>query len=219
MYILFSETAVMGAAIFGTVYGLIRCRSGKMPLYALMSVMGLLCMALGSFHTVIRVMTSVPVEGVFQTGTLGTVGAFMFFFSSNYGQIDLLVDDRSAANRKYRLTAGALSALLLVSSILAVRGSAEAGEVFGYILCSLSVSMAAYFNIKHLIIPDIEGGIVSCLRGHNALILCMGLMCTVKNAALSRDGYFFCALSAIPQCILTAACFPVLERGVRRWSE
>ena len=47
----------------------------------------------------------------------------------------------------------------------------ETGSVFG----GGGIAAAGYFHLKHLMIPDVDYGVVRCQRGYNALGLCMGL--------------------------------------------
>ena len=218
-WLLYSETVLMASAFAGLLYGSFRCILGKRPLYAVMAVLGVGCIFLGSFHTVVRLLTDVPTRGVFQTGTLGTVGAFMFFFSANYGQIDSLVDDGTPAFRKYRLTAACGTAAAAALSLLILFSPAPAGEKAGGLLGALAVCMSSYFHIKHLVIPDVEKGVVSCQRLYNAVLLCLGLLCITKSAALAYDRYYLYTLLTVPQCILTAAAVPAVDTGVSRWSE
>ena len=89
-------------ALFGFIYGGIKFFRPRQALYAQMITLALGCNAFGRLYYIVRLLTSGFITGSIQLGFFGIVGSFMFFFSSNFGTLDSLLDDRSKEFRKYR---------------------------------------------------------------------------------------------------------------------
>lgn len=77
----------------------------RKSLYASMIVLGLGCLMLGRLFQCVWLWTGGSLTEGFQIGILGAAGAFSFFFSSNFGQIDSLVDDGGKSFRRWRIIA------------------------------------------------------------------------------------------------------------------
>ena len=111
-YLPVENLAVLICAAAGFAFGARRYLRPKKPLYASMIVLGVGCVALGRLFQCVRLLTGSGITEEFQLGILGIVGAFSFFFSANYGQIDSLVDDGSGAFRKWRALSWAAPAVI-----------------------------------------------------------------------------------------------------------
>ena len=211
----------LAATVFsgaGFLYGAGKYLKPHKPLYASMIVLGTGCIMLGRGYTFMRMFTGLPVSGIFHVGILGTAGTFAFFFSSNYGQIDSLVDDGGDIFLKYRLIAFSAVLLTAVMYILILMSPAPAAEKFSDGIVSASVAAASYFHLKHIMIPDIDYGVVRCLRRYNILALMYAVLClaemTVKAYGISD---LIIAVYAA-QCPISLMLVPVMNKGVQEWS-
>ena len=217
MNVSYCDIALMICALSGVVLGF-DCLRPRKPLYSMMIVMGLGCFAIGKVYTLTRQLTGLETSGIFHVGILGTVGAFAFFFSSNFGQIDSLVDDGSRGNMIYRIIP--LTAVAAMTGIYAfiLLSPAAAAEKITDGLALSAAAAAGYYHLKHLLIPDVDNGIVKCLRGYNALALIFGfgaaLELTASAYSLERLGYAACAAESIVLVLIV----PIMKRGVRNWS-
>ena len=160
-YLLLENAVILVCALAGLFWGCDYLKPKK-PLYASMIVMGEACIALGRLFQCVRLLTGDSLTEHFQVGMLGMAGAFSFYFTSNFGQIDSLVDDGGPAFSRYRLLAlaGPFCTLLLYLPIL----SSEAGLSFkiGCAFVSVIIAASSYFHVKHLFIPDVDYGVVRC---------------------------------------------------------
>ena len=216
--LIYRDLAIMVFAAIGFISGASEYLRPHRPLYASMIVLGTGCIALGRAYTFMRVLTGLPVNGVFHAGILGTVGAFAFFFSSNYGQIDSLVDDGGDDFIKYRA-----SALLGVAAAAAIYiwilySPVPRAEKISDGIAAAAIALASYFHLKHIFIPDVDYGVVSCLRGFNVLALIYGMLCMLEMA-VSAYGYRLpLAVICVFQCIVAVLLVPVMKKGVHEWS-
>ncbi|MCR4646029.1 MAG: hypothetical protein K5695_11605 [Oscillospiraceae bacterium] len=159
------------SAAVGFGYGLYRFFRQRSAMYIKMIVFGIGCAMLGRLFETLQLFANGQIQTGFHVGVLGVVGSFLFFFTANYGQMDSLVDDKTTAFRKYRLIALAAPAcimLLYLFYFLKV-GMGQAAVVRG--IETLIISQAAYYHLKHLIMPDVDYGVIRSLRLYNLLAL------------------------------------------------
>ena len=102
-YLLAENLAILLCASAGFAFGAVRYLKPKKPLYASMIVLGLGCMMLGRLYQCVLLWTGSGLMEQFQIGILGTAGAFSFFLSANYGQIDSLNASVAAGVLSYEI--------------------------------------------------------------------------------------------------------------------
>ena len=216
-HLLAENLAVLVCAAAGFAYGAARYLKPKKPLYASMIVLGMGCVVLGRLFQCVLLLTGSSVTDRFQLGILGVVGAFSFFFSANYGQIDSLVDDGSRSFAACRRRAWAGPAVIAALYAAVAAGSMAPS---GKLVCAGTaavVGCSCYFHTKHLLIPDVNYGVVRCLRLYNALALLYGILCMLEMIALTGGAEGLLAAVSVLLCPVSAAIIPVMDRGVRAW--
>ena len=181
--LLYWKLALTLSSLFSVYFGLIRYLRNKHPLYFRMIVFGILCTMLGRAFELLQVFINGWITDGFHVGVLGIVGSFKFFFSANYGEMDMLADDKSARLRKYWLFALFAPAVILgiYAVYFAMKGFCEASVVKGCV--ALFISMASYYHLKHLIIPDVEDGLIRSIRGYNLIALVYAVLCMCEMLA------------------------------------
>lgn len=215
-YLVIENMAIMLCAGIGFIYGFGYLQNRR-TLYASMIELGVGCILLGRLYQCVWLWTGGSLTDCFQVGILGTMGGFSFFFSANYGQFDSLVDNGSKAFRKYRLiskTAPVMVAAMFTQIVLS-----PANQAFK-ISCGLACAMiaaACYFHVKHLLIPDVDYGIVHCLRNYNALALCLAVMSVAELVAMAHGIEWLLIASGAGLCAISLALIPVMDRGVKAW--
>lgn len=144
----------------------------------------------------------------FHAGYLGYVGMFFFLFSSYFGALDRLADDKNSQNLKYRI----LSFIPPICILFMAAG-------FTRMIVLLPVAGTAYYACKHLLLPDIEMGIIRVLRPYNLVVL---LFCLIQPftiefvTGISPQGAFY-TFAAFFNLILVSLALPLAYRGVRKW--
>ena len=213
-YLIFENLAVLACAAFGLLTG-IHYLNTKKALYAGMIVQGMICVALGRLFQCALLLTDGALPERFQLGSLGVMGAFSFFFSANNGQIDSLVDGGEKNSAKYRIIAALGPVCVLTMLVPILLSPASRTFKISCVVVSCIIGVASYFHVKHLLIPDVDYGVVRCLRGYNALALSVLSMLELIALAWSRAAMLYGAGAGL--CVVTAALVPALDRGVKRW--
>ena len=218
MYLYLSLALTIAAGI-SFVYGLYRFFREKSPLYVRMIVLGIGCAMLGRLFTTLLVLVNGEVFEGFSVGMLGIIGSFLFFFSANFGQMDSIVDDGSPKFRKTRIIA--LAAPVTVALIWCV-GAAIVGinkTTVWVGIEMLFLALASYYHLKHLIIEDVESGLISSIRSYNLLALIYAFLC-IMEVLLECFSVptFVIVIVYILECAVLLAFVPVLERGIKKWT-
>ena len=215
---MYANLAMFICTAVSFTYGAIRFFKKGKALYLQMIVGGLGCMMLSRAFQFITIWTTSSMPEGFHVGMLGMAGGFLFFLSANYGQMDKLLDDGARENRKYRLIpliapcvlAGIYAALFFIPSSLDKRG------IYGVIVAI--IMFASYFNLKHLIFPDVEFGFIRSIRGYNLIALLLALLSVGEIVLLSLNMQTFLLILYVATCLVSLAIVPVLERGVKKWA-
>lgn len=206
-------------AAFGFIYGLFRFFRGKSALYIQMIVFGVGCAMLGRLFELLQIVVSGRMEHGFHVGLLGTIGSFLFFFTSNYGQMDSIVDDGSKQFRKFRFI-GMIAPLTIIGLFcvtLIIGARLQTTIALG--VQTVVIALASYYHLKHLVIPDVDYGLIKAIRKYNLMALIYAYLCMaemIAEAVAWPDAILIVIFSL--QSLVLLAFVPVLERGVKKWT-
>ena len=217
-FLLFSNLAMFICMAVSFTYGVIRFFKKGKALYLQMIVGGLGCMMLGRLFQFVTLMTRGMLPEGFHIGALGIVGGFLFFLSANYGQMDKLLDDGARENRKFRLIPLLAPIVLagLYASLFFIPATAGNRTIYG--VMTAVIMFASYFNLKHLIFPDVEFGIIRNIRGYNLIALLLALLCVCEIVVLALNLQILLWILYAAICVVSIAIVPILEKGVKKWA-
>lgn len=200
---------ILSVAAAASIYGIATSVRPGTPLFYRIVSYGAGSYFLGAVYSTIY--TSIyPWSSGFNAGYLGYMGTFFFLFSSYFGALDRLADGREPEYRIYRAVsiippvAVAVSALFICS--------------VWQILLVIPAAAASYYACKHLIMPDVEMGIIRVMRPYNLIILLFCLIQPLTLYASESDvsGSLYNILSAV-NVLLVAAALPVARQEVKKW--
>lgn len=155
--------------------------------------------------------------GGFHVGYLGLIGSYFFLFSASFGQIDGLGDSRAPELRKYRLRA-MLAPAVIVASFLPMLTLAEGSGLWVNALLFLLFAATGYYNLKHLLLPDVADGILTSIRRYNAAMLLITLLNMLLAYAelLSLPGWVQ-LVPAVPAGLALMLLPYIADQGVQKW--
>ena len=177
------------------------------------------CLFIERLYEIVQYVVAGDIPQLFQVGTFGNIGCFMFLFSANYGAINSLIDDGSAALKKYRLTALAASAVYVAAAVFILLSPSDLGRKISCAFEVLFAGASSYYSIKLLIIPKKYSDFLSGLRAFHFVSLVLAVGVTVEDLIWCYQ-VSVQAIWYIPYAILLAAMLtlaPALERGTKQW--
>jgi len=206
------------SSAFCVVYGLCKYLGKRVALFSVLVVAAFGCFMMGHLYEFLSQAASSLSQQAFNVGMLARIGGFSFLFSASYAQMDGLVDDGTVGMKKYRLwalTAPVVMAALYVPVVLSAPGILEK-LVYGLVF--LFAALAGYYNLKHLIIPDVCSGIIDSIRLCSLFtlitVVCYGLMCAAGiGGRETLSEIFAVALAAAYPCTVIT-----MEKGRRKWT-
>ncbi|MDD4291230.1 MAG: hypothetical protein PHX51_03190 [Clostridia bacterium] len=207
----------LGAGI-GFIYGAKKLFKKKIALYMQLIVCALGCLMLGRLFALVNLVAIGSIPRGFQVGLLGTFGCFLFLFSANFGQMDGLVDGREKEYRKYRLLS-----LLAPACILAIYLPvlfADCGLEIKIVTAVIvfPILEAAYYNLKHLIMPDVDMGILDSIRKYNFVALILSLVCAIDLTLSAFECQIGLLINAVIMAAVCLVLVPTLDRGAKKWT-
>ena len=199
---------------YGTHFFLVK----RKALYTQMITAAVGCFMFSSLFEFLFLLAHKQAIVGFHVGMIGVIGGFFFFFTANYGQMDGLVDDRSNKFLKTRLIALidpiVIIALYVVFFILVK--NTELRVVIGIV--AMFIATSGYYNFKHIIIYDVELGIVDQIRLYNVLASVSGVLAMLRYIGQYAKINWLYYASSIAVAIVIMLITPVLKKGVMRWT-
>lgn len=206
-------------ALIGFIYSLIKFFKPKKALYKKMVACALGCLFIERLYEIVQYVIVGDLPQLFEIGTFGNIGCYMFLFSANYGAIDSLIDDKSKALKKYRIAALSAPIITLGAAIVILLSPSDPGRKITCAIEVLFVGASAYYSLKHLIIPKDYSDFLSGLRTFHAVSLLLAVGTTVEDTIWCYQ-VSVQAIWYIPYAILLVsmlALAPALERGTKQW--
>lgn len=204
------------------IYGVTVSFKKKGVLFVQIIVSGVACLALGNIFTLILQVTA-PEEIVssltngFNIGMLGIFGFFFFIFSAAFGQIDGLGDDRSKAFRKYRIIGVSAVIPVVICIVLIVFSPVQEKLKIVYAILYLPAALASYYNLKHMILPDVDLGIIACMRKYNLFMLITTIIILLSTVFKVYELTVLYGISSILVGVMGAIIIISAKRSAERW--
>ena len=207
-------------ALTGFVYSLVRFFKPRKALYLKMVGCALGCMFIERLYGFVQYLVVGDLTQSFQIGTFGTIGCYLFILSANYGAIDSLMDDGSAAIRKYRLAALAAPLVMLAAAVVILLSPSLPGRKITCVIEELFVGASAYYSLKHLIISRKYADFLTDLKLFHLISLLLAVGTTVENLMwcyqVNTQALWYIPYAILLTAMLTLA--PFLYKGVRKWN-
>lgn len=211
------NSAMFFCAGIAFLYGVANFFKRKKPLFAQLVTCALGCFALLHLFSIVNLVCTRELPTGMNSGIFGLISAFMFLFCASFGQMDGLADDKSKKMLKYRLISLAAPILILVMCVLVVTRETL---IYMKVLTALQYFMfagAAYYNLKHLIIPDVDLGIIKAIRGYNLLALLIDFAYALIFIGDKLSIPILSASCGIIISLLYLVIIPIMKKGVKKW--
>ena len=182
-----------------------------------MITLAMLCIVFSRLSNIVRIVTLGNLYDSFQLGFLGGIGSFLFFFSSNFGTIDTMADDGSREYLKYRLI-GLIAPVVTICVYFVLFWVGDASvlwKVQGGMLM-VCVAPCSYYHLKHLILPDVDFGIVKSLRPYNFFALMYMISSVMECIALKDQNEILTLISCILSGVFVLTMMVLTVNGLKK---
>lgn len=216
-YTLLPELLLFIGTAVGFTYGAIKFFKKGKALFLKIIACASGCVALGQLFTLAQTLTNGRAPDGFHVGLLGTVGCYFLLFSGSFGQIDGLGDSRDKSLRKYRIISFLPPILIVCAYLLIAFGNTTLDHKIIYGMLFLLFAQTSYYNLKHILLPDVENGILKSIRSYN----CALLLLTFVNIIIvfsNLKGWFAVKLICY---VISAGIYAsigwIANKGVQKW--
>lgn len=203
--------------ILAFTYGIYISLKKQGVLFLKIIVCAFFCFLLGYLYNFCYLLCiGIPIQGL-NIGNLGYVGGMFFLLSSYYGAMDRIGDSGERKFRKYRIISLIAPSFNLLLFILGCYIFKASNIDFISVILLMVISAVSYFALKHLILPDVNFGVLKVMRTYNFLILILCIIQNFYNIAyiLNLNGVFYIKFLI---SILGVILLPIASKGVKRWS-
>ena len=209
--IVYTATA---AVAFGI--GAFRYFRSASPLFIKMVVCMLGCRFLQGTLEMLLVRAGADLNSFSLVG-IGEIAQFLFLICANFGAIDSLADDGTRVFLKYRIIAAVVPTGGVVYGVFALRNVADStGEIVLFLIGMIIPLIALYYHIKHLIIKDVENGIIGDIRLYN-LIGIVNCGCFIASW-MTHIGTLQWIIAMILFIVVNITMLPALVHGAKKWT-
>ena len=200
------------ASLIASIYGVCTVFCKKQPLFYRIIFFAMITCLMGNIYTLLYELLWQQGDKGFHVGYLGYVGMFFFLYSSYYGAYDSLADGKQPELKRFRVLAGVIAVASFVSAVCAMYSF---GRDAWILIVIIPMCLTLYFAMKHLIIPDVDMGIIKVMRPYNAVVV--GLCVLMLTRMFSVPGSMAEIIGSIGTGFMIIFSLPVARNGVRKW--
>ena len=85
-------------------------------------------------------------------------------------------------------------------------------------IATLFIMPTSYFNLKHLLLPDVENGVIRCLRRYNLLVLIFCFLTECEMIALINRFVVFEWVNSVIMGLVLLWILPSVKKGMDKWT-
>lgn len=168
----------LGLVLVASIFGMIRMFRKKVPMYFQLIICGVWCYAFQLVYYILVNLCNMEMPSLYNLCFLGIGASFLFFTSANYGQFNSFVDERGKKHRPIRLIS-LLAPILFTVSFVYICMSTDYIAVSTVVILATSavpIIIGSYFNLKFIIFPDDELGMLKGIRPLNVAELILDVV-------------------------------------------
>ena len=205
-------------ACVGLVYGLTALYKKKQPMYFKLMIFPIACQTFSRAYYTVALLCYGELPDTFNVGLLGYAAFFLFMYLPNIGALDILVDEQNENIIRRRLISLIIPTIeAAVAVVVLLAGSASLSIRISFMVLSALAGFAGYFNMKHLIVADVENGIIRSIRKFNLLSLILEIL-TLTEIGFGCFDYGTPVVIQALLGILFVVFLPFLNKEAQKWT-
>ncbi len=215
--IIISNISLLVCALAGFAYGLIMMYRKKQPLYFKLMVFPIACQVFVRAFYVITLLCYGELPNTFNLGLFGFAAFLLFLYLPNVGVMDHLLDEKRKGFTKQKLLSLIVPFAELAAAVFVfVAESVSPSVRITFAVLTVIAGFAGYFNMKHLLIPDVEDGILKALKKFNLICVLLEIF------TLAEVGFYYLNFEGLIVIqillgILYIAFLPFLNKEIKKW--
>ena len=91
------------------------------------------------------------------------------------------------------------------------------GKKINGLIMMITILPVSYFALKHIVLPDVDLGIVRVLRNYNCLILVLCVLESIYFVLYSFGLFYFFNLVNLSMHVVMAFAIVLACKGVKKW--
>ena len=201
-------------------YGALRLFKPGKPFYFQLLVCACGCYVLEELWSIINIVCGIPGGGLITVRLVGIFGCFCFMLSANAGQFDNFLDADFPRDERFRFPALLIPAVLVIMYVpygMELISAGQYGALVITALVLLPAIPASYFNLKHLLLPMDEAGLLRATRAVDVLSLLFYFLNFMFVFPFLREVSVIFDSASILCALLMAGLVYVSERGTAKW--
>ena len=203
-------------ASFAFGYGAVKLFKKRKPMYLQLLVSASGCFALQQLSYIVNLWCGVT--ATVSIGMLGIFGCNFFLLSANFGTLDKIVDDGNGTAKARRL---AIIAPVIVGALIAATFMAwKDRDMFCavmWLIMLLPAMPAAYFNLKHILLPMDPFEFLRATRPCNIAALVFYLVTIAYVMSWAAAAPMLCNILVVLVALSVLSLTLAAVKGAEKW--
>ena len=210
---------VISAAAF--VFGAVRLLSRRTLAYFHFLIWGVACFVLLALSACVNILCDAVFTQYIPIGAFGIIGVYTALLCANFGVLDKIVDERSSETGKARhlaMIAPIISAITVILLCIKYFSDGRYASAVLLILLSGPMIFGVYLNLKHLLLPVDDMGILNATRGCNFTCLVFSF---IELFFMYSDAFRLTGLSGglfVARSVALLGLMLFAVKGSEKWS-
>ncbi len=216
IYALIYELVPLTLSLVGFIIGMVNILKKKAPYFFTLIVFAVGCFVIEQVS--LAVNTVCEVYDDVWVGSLGVLGCNLFLLSANYGALDKVVDETGLSGGKKLLSLIAPAALTIATvMIFLIWMDRDMLSAVVFTLILIPAIPTSYYNVKHLLLPEDDIGLLKAVKGCDIMSLVFFLMSVIYLFVITSDSILGIVIAAVLLALPVLGLALAAVKGVRRW--
>lgn len=216
IYALIYELVPLTLSLIGFIIGMVNILKKKAPYFFTLIIFAVGCFVIEQVSLAVNTVCGIY-DDVW-VGALGVFGCNLFLLSANHGALDKVVAESGLPIGKRLLS-------LVVPAVLAASSAAiffmwKDRNMMGAVVFTLILIPAipaSYYNVKHLLLPEDDIGLLKAVKGCDIMSLIFFFMSVIYLFVITSDSILGIVIAAVLHALPVLGLALAAVKGVKQW--